>query len=188
MSSFNFKKLFFLWLLSWVALGALTGIIILLIGEFRETEVKILLTTLSIGGCSLTGLCSSSIYDSRYKIFSGVGILTSSLCFIIILMTIWVDAEILLNNWKLLETLIVLSVSLAHVSLLLIQPAANKYVTYLQTATISCISIVAFILFILIFGVFDGDDYFYRMLGVFAILDVAGTIGTVILNRFQRVA
>jgi hypothetical protein len=110
----------------------------------------------------------------------------SALCFLMALITIWINPEILFQNWKLLETLIVLTVSVAHISLLLTNKGGNNLADYTLTATISCISIVAFILVLLIFGVFDDSEYFFKVLAVFAILDVFGTITTVIFSRMQR--
>lgn len=186
MNAVRLKKILLRLLLISLSASAFAGIFVLLFGEFRETEVKILLTTLSIGGCSLTGLCSSVIYDTRHRLFSITGMIIAALCFILVLITIWVDAEFLLNNWKLLELLIILTVSFAHVSLILIQPSANKFVSYLKAASISCTSIVVFVLICLIWEIFEEDEYFFRVLGVFAILDVAGTISTVILNRIHK--
>jgi hypothetical protein len=186
MESTYLKKFLLRLLLVSLATSALAGIFILLFGKFRDVEVKILLTTFSIGGGSLTGLCCSAIYSTRYRILSVAGMVTSAVCLLLILVTIWINVELLKNGWKLLESLIVLSVSFAHVSVLLIQPSVNRYVSYLKTATISSICAVAMVLFFLISGVFEEEEYFYTVLGVFAILDVAGTIATVTLNRMRK--
>lgn len=52
-----------------------------------------------------------------------------------------------------------------------------------MTATIIFICVVAFMFLILIVGEFDNDEFFYRLLGVFVILDIVGTTVTPILNR-----
>jgi hypothetical protein len=165
----------------------LLGICIFLFGKFEETEIKLLLTTLSIGGCSLTGLCCATIYIiDKYKTFSAAGMVTAGLCFIVILFTIWGGIENIESTWKLLLSLIVLSVSLAHISLLLNIPLVNEMVESIRTVTIVFIATVAVMLVTLIFGEFDSQELFYRLLGTFAILDILGSIITPVLNKIQK--
>ena len=169
-----------------LAASGLLGIFIFLFGEFKETEVKLLLTTLSVGGCSLTGLCCATIYPKeKFKVFSGVGIVTSGLCFIMTILLIWSDFKNIEDTWKLLLSLIVLTVSFSHISLLLNIRLANQLVESVRTVTIVVVSTVAVMLLTLIFARFDNWEWFYRLLGSFAILDVVGSIVTPILNRTQ---
>lgn len=181
------KKLFLKTLIVSLSASGLLGIFIFLFGKFGETEGRLLLTTLSIGGCSLTGLCCSTIYPSeKYKIFSVIGIGTAGLCFIFTLFNIWGDFKNLENTWQLLLSLIVLTTTFAHISLLLNIKIVNQLVKNSLTATIVFIAIVTFMLLTLIVSKFDNGEFFFRLLGVFAILDVVGTIVTPILNKTQK--
>jgi len=183
----DIKKIFLKTLIVSLSASGLLGIFIFLFGQFGETEGRLLLTTLSIGGCSLTGLCCSTIYPSeKYKIFSVIGIGIAGLCFVFTLFNIWGDFKNLENNWKLLLSLIVLTITFAHISLLLNIKIANQLVKNTLTATTIFIGIVAFMLLTLILGELDNGEFFYRLLGVFGILDIVGTIVTPILNKTQK--
>ncbi|MES2621681.1 MAG: hypothetical protein V4615_12595 [Bacteroidota bacterium] len=180
------KKLFLRIVIVSLILSGLLGIFIFLFGEFKETEVKLLLTTLSLGGCSLTGLCCATIYPlAKFKVFSVIGILTAGLCFIITMLNVWGDFKNIEDTWKLLLSLIVLSVTFSHISLLLNIRPANHLVESVITVTIVIVSTVAVMLLTLIFAEFDNWEWFYRLLGSFAILDVLGSIVILILNRMQ---
>jgi hypothetical protein len=183
----DIKKIFLKTLIVSLSATGLLGIFIFLFGKFGETEGRLLLTTLSIGGCSLTGLCCSTIYPSeKYKIFSIIGIGTAGLCFVLTLFNIWGDFKNLENTWKLLLSLIVFTITFAHISLLLNIKIVNQLVKNTLTATTIFIGIVAFMLLTLIVGGFGKGDFFYRLLGVFGILDIVGTIVTPILNKTQK--
>jgi hypothetical protein len=183
----DIKKIFLKTLIVSLSATGLLGIFIFLFGKFGETEGRLLLTTLSMGGCSLTGLCCSTIYPSeKYKIFSIIGIGTAGLCFVLTLFNIWGDFKNLENTWKLLLSLIVLTITFAHISLLLNIKIVNQLVKNTLTATTIFIGIVAFMLLTLIVGGFGKGDFFYRLLGVFGILDIVGTIVTPILNKTQK--
>ncbi len=100
MENLNYKKYFIITLIVALSISALIGIIIFLFGDFGEIEIQLLLTTLSIGGYSLTGLCSYIIYNRKdLKAFSIYGMLISINGFISTIMAIWeiFDFE---NLWK----------------------------------------------------------------------------------------
>lgn len=184
----DLKKLFLKSLIVSLSASGLLGIFIFLFGKFGETEIRLLLTTLSIGGCSLTGLCCATIYPSEnYKIFSVIGIVIAGLCFIFTLFVIWSsDFDHFENTWKILLSFIVLTTTFAHMSLLLNIRIVNQLVMNVLIATLLFISIVACMLLILIFCEFDCGEFFFRLLGVFTILVILGTIVTPILNKTQK--
>ena len=79
----NYKRVFLIALIGAMVLSALVGIYIFLIGDFGDTENKILVTTLSMAVFSLLGLCSALAYDKRYfSLFSILGMGFSLLGFI----------------------------------------------------------------------------------------------------------
>lgn len=65
MQDINFKKILLVTMIIYLVISALIGIIVFLFGEFWDTAIKLLLTTLIIGIYILTGLCSSSLYEKR---------------------------------------------------------------------------------------------------------------------------
>ena len=137
---------------------------------------------MTIGGFSLTALSSSALYDKhRYVAFSGIGIIFSILGFLISTLLIWevVDFN---NLWKTLIILIILSVSTAHTSLLLLIKSKKSIIRNSLILTLTFITIVAFMLIFLIITEIN-EEFFFRLLGVFAILDALGTIVTPILLK-----
>ena len=183
MENLNFKKYFLRTLVIALSVSALIGIFIFLIGDFGETEFRLLLTTLTIGGYSLTGLCSATNQKKPdLKSFSLVGMLISIIGFVITLGAIW---EIIDFNdiWKTMVVFIILSVAIAHISLLLLISPKTESVRYSLIATVVFVSIVALMLIKSTMTEFEESEFYFRLLGVFSILDVLGTITTPILNK-----
>ncbi len=185
MENLNYKKYFIVTLIVALSIGALIGIIIFLFGDFGEIEVQLLLTTLSFGGYSLTGLCSSIIYNRKdLTAFSIYGMLISIIGFISTIMAIWEIFDFG-NLWKIIAILIILTVGTAHTSLLLQIKTNIEKVKLLMTVTISLISIICLMLIYSTINEFSENEFYYRMLGVIGILVVLGTILTPILNKMD---
>ena len=184
----NYKKFFLRTFIIALTISALIGIVIFLVGEFGETEIKILGTALAIGGFSITALGCSTVHDIvRFRPLSIIGMLISVFGFLFTVSAIWVLFESD-HKWvaQAVFTFIILSVSTAHISLLLQIRAKTSDIKYTLTATIIFISIVAIMLIKATINDFEDSDLYFRLLGVFAILDVLGTIATPILNRIKE--
>ena len=179
----NFRKIFLISLIIALSISALIGIYIFLAGNFGDTESKLLLTTLSVGGYSLTGLCSATIQkQNNLKWFSILGMLISTTGFLITIGTIWEFFDF--NDiWKTFIIFIILPIAFAHISLLLQIKPKTTYAKHSLVWTIIFISIVALMLVTSTLTEFRESETFFRLLGVFSILDVLGTIVTPILNR-----
>ena len=188
MQDINFKKIFLVTMVISLVISALIGIIVFLLGEFGTTETKLLLTTLIIGIYSLTGLCSASLYEKmKFLPFALFGIVISVMGFFITLLTIW-NAIGLKNIWKMVIILIILAASSAHISLLLLIDSENVLVNGSLLSTFIAIMFVALMLIIAVLNNFeDTGEFYFRIVGVFAILDVIGTIVTPILNKFYSI-
>ena len=170
-------------LIASLSLSALVAIFVFLLGDFGETEIRLLLTTLTIGAYSLTGMCASVLYErKRYILLARAGIVVSATAFLITLGAIWeiIDFE---NVWKPVAIFTVLAFSIAHSSLLLLAPSDKILVNRFLAATITFIVLVALMLSYLVLDEYDVGDFYYRWLGVFAVLDVLGTIVTPILRK-----
>ncbi|MGB6151031.1 MAG: hypothetical protein WBG48_03485, partial [Pricia sp.] len=100
MKKFNYKKNFIRISVLTLALSALIGIIVFLIGKNGELERRFLLTSLAIGAYSVIGLCCSTIFHSnKLKVFSIAGMIVSILAFLSSLLLIW---QIMMDDtiWK----------------------------------------------------------------------------------------
>ncbi len=179
------KKSFLRLLVGAIVLSAAIGIFIFLIGDFGETETKLLLTTLSVGVFSLAGLCCSSVYDRvNLQSFSKVGMVFSIVGFFLTFIAIWefVDMDYM---GKPLAIFLVLAITTAHISLLqLIIPRSDK-VHLMMKSTLILISIVSLMIIAGLLLDFEIGNIYFRILGVFAILDVLGTIATPLVNRMS---
>ena len=180
----DLKKLFLRILIVSLSLSALIGIIIFLFGKFGSTEGRIILTTLSFSAASLAGLCCSSIYTyEQFKPFSVLGIATSVAFLLFSIFATWGNVNNIVVKYY--ADTAALTFTFAHISLLLLIRYANQLVKNVLIATIIFIAIVTVMLMIMWHNKID-NEFYYRLLGVFAILDSLGTIVTPILNKTQK--
>ena len=177
--------LFLVSLIASLSISALIAIFVFLLGDFGDTEIKLLISTLTIGGYSLTGLCGSVLYERRiFTPLALAGIIVSVIGFLVTVGATW---EIIDFNdvWKPVAILAILGFSIAHGSLLLLARSDQNLVNRLLAATMAFIVIVALMLIYLVLAEADVDELYFRLLGVFAVLDVLGTIVTPILRKIS---
>ncbi len=171
-----------------LVITAFIGIYIILTGNFGGVEAQILATTFTIFSFSITGLCCSTIYN-KYKKFSIFGMLSSLITSFWIILTIWLSLGLLLDiSWylKILFTLLTLSYSTAHISLILLINNTNKYVKFVKNGTILLAIICNLLIFNFYYEFINYNDYYMRLLFVIGILVTLGTIITPILNKMYK--
>lgn len=177
----------FLWMLiASLSISALIAIIIFLGGDTGGTQGRVLMTTLAVGFYSLLGLCCTSLYDrGRYIPVVALGLLAAIAGFVYSVVLIWSDT-IVGTNWRVLFTLLVISVAFAHASLLLLIDLTKNLAQLARALTLGFITVVAGLLIFKIFGGDDGGtDVLWRAIGVFAVLDALGTIVTPLLRKIE---
>ena len=178
----DLKKILLTVLIASLSFSGIVGILIFLFSKFGTLEARVLLTTISIGGFSMAGLCSSLLFEKQKCVpFAITGMSIDFIGFLVVLAYIWgVSSE----TWiRTALSLIVVCFALAHSSLLLlIAPKSSLVMTSLIT-TLVFISIVALMILALILNISFGGTYAFRLMGVAAILDVLGTVLTPILNK-----
>lgn len=183
------KSAFVRSLIASLAGTGLLGIGALLLGSFGELEARILLTTLLVGACSILCLAGLVVVGTKHGPVGVAGIVTASTALLLGVGLTWaVDVD---SDWSLIEVLVkafvicgVLAVALAHAALLF---NAARGTTgsdrSVLAATLVALSIVAAMLCLLTLES-DTGGAFWRMLGVFAILDVIGTVLVPLTARF----
>lgn len=168
--------------------SAVLGIVAVLFGSFGWIEGRILLSTLAIGVMSITSLANLRNLESEhpsYRRFASLSIGFSLIAMLLTLSLIWVSAEN--TPWKPTLVFFILAVSTAHASLLLSSRSKSRLLDVAVTTTLACITFVAGFLIYLILAEAAGiGELFYRLLGVFAILDVLGTIVTPVLAKLTK--
>lgn len=180
------KRAFITIIICSLTVSALVGIFILLRGKFDDTDGQILLTTLMVGIFSVTSLANIHSIDSDknyYRIFSWISIVLSVVAFILIAILIW-DSNI--TWWKPAVIFSILAIASAHISLLLPKEQKKQTIKIMIKFTIGFIVLVTGMLVYLTIGSSTGGDFFFRLLGVFAILDVLGTIISPIASKFSH--
>lgn len=190
------KKNFLKILIGSLCLSALLGIISILTGNFGELESKILGTTATIFVFSISGLCCSMLYEKeKYKSFSTFGIVASLLACILLILIIWGFLDVCIifcsenNNdfvWKMLETLIVLSYSSAHISLMLLIKNENNIIIKSKNLTILLSGILDIMILTMIWEIVAGSVFYGKLIFICAILVTLGTIISPILNRVYK--
>lgn len=184
----NLKKTFLLTMIVSLSLSALIGILVILFGKFDEFQAKVLISTLAVGGFSLLGLCCSSIFErDKLKIFSIVGMSTCVFGLLHSILLIWGGFESIWEseiNLKILLTFLIITVSMAQASVLLLIRYKNKKAQISLISTLALIGLIALIVVGLIYEliIFD-NEMFFKFLTVIVILDVLGTVITPILNK-----
>ena len=186
--SISLRKILLITVIVALCVSAFLGIGVFVSGKFGNIEIKTLLTTSAVGGFSLTGLCCSVLLEKgKYKSLAISGVIISILALLFSFDSIW-DLFNLFGDQAsdVFLTLCILAFSMAHVSLILLIDSYKTPVTMTVILTVVFIAIVAFMLILDLVGDNQMGDSYFRLLGVFAILDVLGTIVTPILNKVYR--
>lgn len=181
------KRYFLIVMVASLAVSALMGILAILVGNFGETEFKILLTTLVFGLFSIAGLANLRNLESTragYRSFAWLGIAFSVAALALSVFVIWGSQTELVVKWML--TFGVLSLASAHASLLL--PSINDVAAIVSGVALATLISITFVVILVLYFIFAADkmletELYFRLLGVVAILDVFGTITVPILSK-----
>jgi len=170
------------------SIAALLGILALLKGgEFSDTQGNVLLTTLLVGVVSIAVLCYLGTASKRYQWVGILGGISAGVSTVIGLILIWgsfdPDNQFI---WKAFGVGTTLAATLAQVSLLLsLVDNAKQAIRRILYATLLFAAIVAGMIIVPItFEFFEMVDWYWRLLGVVAILDVLGTVTVAALTKF----
>ncbi len=169
------------------SLAALLGIIALLAGgEFGETEGRILLTTVIVGVESVAMLCYLALAGHRFAWLGAAGGLVSLVAFAMALVMTWSNTSFDGDfPWKTLAVAITFAASLAQASLLLALAGKHRIGVGL-IATLAADAVVAVMITIAVIDGSGFDDWYWRVFGVVAILDVLGTVVLTAMGAFRR--
>jgi hypothetical protein len=192
----QFKSYLVKILLGCLGAAGLLGIWALLAGNgFGPTEGRILASTVLVGIFSVLSLGYLALTSKPYEWLGVPGAIASFIFVLLGLFLLWVWPESgYERNWEVFQELVkyfvisgIVAVSCAHAGmLLLLSEGASRNVRIARIATLSAIGLVAFILIAIILNEFGKTpDMVMRLLGVFAIIDVVGTVATPALARLS---
>lgn len=179
----SFKKVSLHTLIGSVTISALIGISVILLGNFGNTEVRTLLTSLVISAASLGGVsCGAALDARRARVIPLAGMGLGLLSAMLIIIGIWTDfAE---EYWKIAMTLTVFAVACSQMSLLLLARLEHPFVWAHRVGYAIVFGLASFIT-VLIWGEIE-EDPMMRLLGVLAILNGAISIVIPILHRLSQ--
>lgn len=170
-----------------VLASAVMGIFALLAGDFGKTELRILLTAMSVAGASILAMaCGAARERNRGGWFVPVGIGASLLGFAMVVTGIWAFQDGGPGDyWKIAGTLVTVGIFASHAALLRV-PRLSRRFAWVHVATVVCGAILAQMVVSLIWGADWDEDTSARMIGVLAILVSAGTILVPVFARLSR--
>lgn len=192
MKSQTQRTFLFSFLASIASCGAL-GVFCLLQGNLGPIEARILGSTALVGAASILGLIGVMAWEQRRWHPLGMwGVYVAAIALLFSLVMIWsnqLGLPWLDQNetyWKLLGIAWVFSVTLPHVCLL---SFARLHASYLRVRriTIIAIGLLAALVCYAIITEGRGGDILFRLIGIFAIADVCGTIAMPILHRVSGI-
>lgn len=168
------------------SLAALLGIIALVGADvLGDTGSKVLGTTFVVGVEALAVLCYLAVGNTRLWWLGVVGGIISLVPFAIALWLIWSESS---QDGALLRTLgvaVTIAASLAQASLLsTVADRPRPRVVPLLAVTFAAIAVLAVMICYPIITDSEPSSWYWRILGIVAILDVLGTILVIALQKF----
>ena len=188
MENINLRRLFLYLLIGSVALSAVIGIGVLLLGDFGLIEVRVLMTTMVITIVSVLGLaCGAYIEVRGGKYVPLAGIAFSVIAGLMSFFIIWnvLDEEEVFIKGFLTATL--LAAGCSHVSLLSLARLDRRFSWTRISAVVCIVLLCAILLFILWFEPTGESDLVYRFLGVLGIVLASITVITPVLHKLSTV-
>ena len=167
------------------SLAALIGIVTLLRGgDFGDTEIHVLLTTVIVGVESVAVLCYLAVSGHRLAVVGLVGAAASFLASALALWMTWGgnDSSGASDTFGVALTI---AASLAQVSLLLSLAGRDRAGAAL-VGTLLAIAVLAGMIVLPIVDDTGLGDGYWRAFGVVAILDVLGTVVLIAVGVFRK--
>ena len=182
----NFRRIFLIALIASVAISALLGIGVILLGNFGYIEIRVLMTTFTITVMSICGLaCGAYLEMERGRILPKVGIGLSLIAALMALLVIWDVLDDFEEFIKSFVTATILAVACSHLSLLSLARLDHRFAWTRLAAWICIWSLSGILIFIIWVEPAGDSDLIYRILGVLGILLASITVLTPVLHKLS---
>lgn len=179
------KRLWLKILIASVAISAALGIYALLAGDFGETEVRILLSSLTVSATSILSMaCGVTWERRRVGSVPPAGAFLAIVAGVLILIGIWAEIEDFDNFWKPVISVSIVATACAHASLMGLAELEPRF-RWAQAAAYGLAFVVAVGLVIMICAESD-DETAWRAIGVCSVLLSAMTITVPLLHRMSE--
>ena len=176
-------------LLSSFAVSALIGIVIILKGDFGDTEGKLLGTTITLGLFTVLAIPGTiQLGRGRYYSLAGTAVVSAIMAFILMVVAIWSHGPFeseYLN--KVMVTFAVVAFASNHVALLLLATSTSKVIRGISMSTYALIGIISSTLIISMWTE-EMSEALGRLLAVITILDVLGSLAIPMLTKLYKIS
>ena len=187
MDKINIRRIFLNTLIASVTLSAVIGIGVILFGDFGNTEIRVLMTTLTVTVTSILGLaCGAHLEAGRGRVLPIVGIVLSLVAALMSFFVIWDvldDSEIFIKTFV---SVTLLAAACSHLALLLLARLDRRFVWSRWASFISIGLLSAVLLFIIWFQDRVSDETVARILGVLSILVASLTVMTPVFHKLSN--
>lgn len=173
-----------------IVLGALgacaaVGILVLLVGEFGETELRILGMCAATACCSLTGLgCAVALERDLVKLLACMGVAVSLFAFVLLTLGIWSDFFESEEYGKACFVLSLLAGALAHTCLLSLARLRAGFAWARLVTAVAVFVLASALSAMVVFEEFD--EAITRGVGALSILVALGTLTVPIFHRLSH--
>ena len=182
----NLRRTFLYLLIGSVAVSALIGIAVILIGNFGEFETKVLLTTLTITATSILGLaCGAYLETGRGRVLPLVGIslaLASAVMWIVLVWAGTIHSDWFANS---LMSATLIAASCSHISLLSLARLDRRFMWSRYLVHAAVWSLTAFLLYFIWTNGDIPEDVMGRVTGVLGIIIGSLTVITPVFHKLS---
>ena len=186
MNDLNTKRAFLYLLIVSVGLSALIGIAVLIVGNFGEFEIKVLLTTVTVTVTSILGLaCGAYLETRRGRVIPIAGIIIAVVSCVLWIVLVWHGTVHEDFYAQILMSLTLLSATCAHISLLSLASLDRRFMWSRYAFYIADWTLTAYLLFLIWNDKWIDSDSTPRIIGVLSIIVAALTLVTPIFYKLS---
>ena len=168
-------------------ISALLGIGIILLDIWNDITAKILLSTVIIFSASIPGVCCSIGYEkSKNKVIPLIGIIACAISCLYFLLIVWEIITFKWDNefaWNFEATCILLPITFAHISLMLLIDSDDNKVNGFKISTIA-LSVVLDALVLI--ELYTDIVMNWKLIVILSILIALGTIVTPLMHKLSK--
>jgi hypothetical protein len=181
------KKIFLGVLIASVSLSAVIGIAVILIGNFGDFEMRVLLTTFTVAVTSILGLACGAAYEAdRWRSLPLAGIVFAIVSGLSWFLVIWKDGDLPDYVVKSIMSATLIAAALAHLSLVSLARLESRFRWAVPSVFITIAALCGLILSLIWFTDAFESDLTFKMLGVLSILGAALTIVIPIFHKLSQ--
>jgi hypothetical protein len=186
MNNPNTKRAFLYLLIVSVGLSALIGIAVLIVGNFGDFEIKVLLTTVTVTVTSILGLaCGAYLETGRGRLIPIAGIIIAVVSCVLWIVLVWHGTVHEDFYAQILMSLTLLSATCAHISLLSLANLDKRFMWSRYAFYVADVTLTAYLLFLIWNDKWIDSDSTPRIIGVLSIIVAALTLVTPIFYKLS---